>query len=164
MDESWFQEAMGVSGLIRDGGLPWWQMAWQAAHAVIAIAYVVVIVNLYALYARCKDNFLIPETYLYLSLLLIFGVMMHVDDVATYYWPHRWLFAGLKATAAIAAVCALPSFVGAAHQLKKAQKIDEFVASIENAGASSSDAPPRTGRALRTAARPRFVLGRSVPT
>jgi hypothetical protein len=132
MDLSWFEDAKGTSWLIQGGGEPLWlPVVSQASHALIAAAYLVVIVNLLRLYTRCKADLLVPETYLYLSILLIFGALMHIDEVAAYYWPNRVLFAGLKAATALVAVWRLPNFVGAArYELEKAHEAQELTAAL----------------------------------
>lgn len=130
------------------GWAPWLRVTNLASHAVIAAANLVIVVSLLRFHARRKADLLFPESVRYLTVILLFCVLTHANDVLAFSWPNQVLFTGVEVAAALGAGFAafrLPHFVRAlTRELKSVERVDELT------------------RALRTEARVRDAAERAL--
>lgn len=107
------------------GWTPWLRLVYQAAKIAIALSYVAIAASFFALYSKRKGDLLFPQALSHVVVLLVICAIMHLDDVASFYWAPYRLFTLVMTVAAACSVviaCKLPKVV---HFLLRLGKIED---------------------------------------
>jgi len=120
---NWIWDVSGFTarGQIGAGWTPLLRMLNEVSHAVIAVSYLIIVVNILRVAARKKADLGIARSLRYVPALLFLCALLHAGDVLVFYWPNYHLFtAVVMLAAAFAAVAAydMPRFTQTLSRLK----------------------------------------------